>query len=103
MRSCRLKRYFFAGLLDTATITSSKSEAARIIISMWPLWTGSNDPGHTARCIVVNVSDIAPSCYVQTAWLQESLVSVSSHEIDHRLTISARIDHIDVVGPDRLS
>ena len=48
-RSSSLKRYFFAGFVETATMTSSKSEAARMKTSRWPLWTGSKDPGHTTR------------------------------------------------------
>src|SRR5699024_2906325 len=87
------------GLFETATMTSSKSEAARTMISMWPLWTGSNDPGHTARCIVVNVADIATRCYVPAAWLPDSSVAVSSNEVDHSFTVSACINHIDTLGP----
>ena len=36
-------------LTPTATTTSSKSLAARPTMSRWPLVTGSNDPGQTAR------------------------------------------------------
>src|SRR5699024_5633159 len=99
MRSSKLKRYVLAGLLETATTTSSNNEAARTMISMWPLWTGSNDPGHTARCIVVNVSDIYMCCYILTTLLQETLIPGSSDEIHHGFTVSPRIYDIDTGGP----
>ena len=35
----------FCGLRMAATMTSSKSRDAVSMISRWPLWIGSNDPG----------------------------------------------------------
>ena len=37
----------FCGLRIAATTTSSKRYAAVSMISMWPLWRGSNDPGYS--------------------------------------------------------
>src|SRR5689334_18185050 len=49
MRSCGEKSRFLEALTPTATTTSSKRAEAREMMSMCPLVTGSNDPGHAAR------------------------------------------------------
>src|SRR5215218_11505448 len=51
-RSASVNRYFLAGLVETATMTSSNRLAARAITSRWPLWMGSEDPGQTARLML---------------------------------------------------
>src|SRR3712207_9421702 len=48
-RSSGLNSRFFDLLTPTATTTSSKRAAARWTMSRWPLVTGSNEPGQTAR------------------------------------------------------
>ena len=49
MRSSGLNIRRFEAFTPTATITSSNSIEAREMMSMCPLVTGSNDPGHAAR------------------------------------------------------
>src|SRR5919107_1437598 len=49
MRSSGLNRRRFEAFTPTATTTSSNSVDARTMMSMCPLVTGSNDPGHAAR------------------------------------------------------
>src|SRR3954463_14164659 len=48
IRSSAVNRRCFDLFTPTATMTSSKSVAARSTMSRCPLVTGSNDPGHTA-------------------------------------------------------
>src|SRR3954469_24625219 len=49
MRSSGLNMRRFEAFTPTATTTSSNSVDARTMMSMCPLVTGSNDPGHAAR------------------------------------------------------
>ena len=47
----------FCGLRMAATMTSSKSADATSMISRWPLWIGSNEPGY--RTVVTG---FVPAC-----------------------------------------
>src|SRR3954468_20832822 len=51
-RSSMLNRPLLLWLMSTATTTSSKSRQARPMMSRWPLVTGSNEPGQTARLMI---------------------------------------------------
>ena len=43
VRSSSVNMYFLSGLDPIATMTSSKHDAARLIMSMWPLVIGSSE------------------------------------------------------------
>src|SRR5690625_4924842 len=73
------------------------------MISMWPLCTGSNEPGHTARCIVVNVVENRLNCYIQPPLQTKYSVTGSTHEIHSGFAVSPSIHHVGVLGPDRFS
>src|SRR5699024_11332456 len=85
----------------SSDLTSSNNEAARTIISMWPLWTGSKDPGHTARCIVVNVVYIYLVFHSATTLLLDSLITCPSYEVHHSFAVSTCVYHIDIIWPGR--
>jgi hypothetical protein len=54
LRSSRVNRGSpFCGLRTDATTTSSKSLAATSMMSRWPLWIGSNEPGYRTLVTVV--------------------------------------------------
>ena len=50
----------FCGLRIAATTTSSNSSDAVVMISIWPLWTGSNEPGYRTR-VTVSLPARSPS------------------------------------------
>src|ERR671937_537230 len=58
-RSSMLNRGALAGFSSTATTTPSKQRVALWMMSIWPLVTGSNVPGHRAMGPIVSA---LPDC-----------------------------------------
>src|SRR4051794_25358736 len=84
-------------LTPTATTTSSKSCEALEMMSMWPLVTGSNEPGQTARRITRSWSS---GCVIGVTMARR--VGIGANVPEHGLAVRPFALAHQPLWPDRL-